>query len=226
MGEKERNKPRAAGQEWPLWIRRQLVSRGIRDERILRGFAEVSRARFVSAGFRSLAREDAPIPIGARQTVSQPYIIALSLEALALKGTEKVLDVGTGSGFQAVLLSRLAREVYTIEVRSKLHTAAKLAIEALGIGNIQMRFGDGSLGWPKAAPFDAIVVGSRAAQVPQALVDQLTPGGRMVIPVGGDGGQSLLLIEKAADGSLKKKVLERVLFVPLVGAQGNGTMPD
>ena len=211
---------------WPKWIKHQLVRRGIHDQRVLSAMAEISRAHFVSLGRRSLAQEDRPIPIGFRQTVSQPYIIALSLQALALTGTERVLDVGTGSGYQAALLSRLAKEVFSIEVRPQLHKKSNAVLHALNVGNVTTRCGDGSLGWPEAAPFDRIVVGSRAPRLPRSLVDQLVNGGRLVVPVGESEGQRLLLVRKDTAGHLSQEVLERVLFVPLLGAEGSGKLAE
>jgi len=216
------NKP----EDWPAWIRHQLIRRGIRDERVLTVFAKTPRSRFVPAGLRVLGNEDAPIPIGGQQTVSQPYIIALSLQALQLTGSERVLDLGTGSGFQAALLSQLAAEVHTIEIRSRLHSAARIALERFGADNIHLHFGDGSLGLPEYAPYDAIVVGSRASKVPASLTRQLAVGGRLVIPVGEEESQNLLLIEKHADDQLTRKIIERVRFVPLMGIDGSGRVPD
>jgi protein-L-isoaspartate(D-aspartate) O-methyltransferase len=169
---------------------------------------------------------DAPIGIDCRQTVSQPYIIALSLQALELTGKEKVLDVGTGSGFQTVLLSQLAGEVFTIEIHERLYFTAKLAIERYQRAPVHTRLGDGSAGWPSQALFDAIVVGARSPKVPQSLIDQLAPLGRMVIPIGGESVQTLYRITKLKDGTLKKTILERVLFVPLVGREGTGRFPE
>ena len=211
---------------WPPWIERQLVQRGIRDERVLEVFARVPREAFVPRHFRYLAHDDGPIRIGCGQTISQPYVVALSLEALELNGTEKVLDIGTGSGYQAALLSHLAREVYTIEVYLSLLTAARLAIEPHRRAPVHTRHGDGSLGWPEAAPFDGIVSGARAPRLPESLVSQLAPGGRLVIPIGGEGVQVLYQIVKQPDGSLKKRMLEQVLFVPLVGKEGTGPLPE
>lgn len=210
----------------PRWVDRQLVRRGISDTRVLDVFAEVSRGPFVPRSARRLATRDEPIPIGRRQTVSQPFIIALSLEGLELTGSERVLDVGTGSGFQAVLLSWLVREVYTIEILDHLYNNAGLVVPRFEKAPVRMRLGDGSLGWPSQAPFDGIVVGARTPQVPPSLISQLAPGGRLVIPVGGDRAQTLYQIKKGHDGSLKKKILERVLFVPLLGEEGTGKFPD
>lgn len=210
----------------PHWIERQLVRRGIRDPRVLDAFARVPREPFVPAEYRGRALTDAPIPIGCRQTVSQPYVIALSLEALALQGNEKVLDIGTGSGYQAVLLSYLAREVYTIEVHQRLYTNARLVIERLARAPVHTRCADGSQGWPSAAPFDAIVAGAWARKAPRSLVEQLAPGGRLVLPLGSDQAQGLYLFTKRADGTLDKTLLEHVLFVPLVGREGSGFLPQ
>lgn len=208
--------------EWPRWIERQLVRRGISDPRVLRAFAAVPREGFVDRGYRGLAYDDAPVPIGCRQTLSQPYVIALSLEALRLISTERVLDVGTGSGYQAVLLSHLAAEVYSIEVREKLYFNARLVVPAHQKAPVHLRLGDGSLGWPEAAPFDAIVVGARAPKLPPALAEQLAPGGRLVIPIGSEWSQGLYCFTKDPAGALHKTLLERVAFVPLIGKQGTG----
>ena len=210
----------------PRWIVRQLVRRGIHDERLLSAFAEVPREAFVPAEHRRRALVDAPIPIGCRQTVSQPFVIALSLQTLALRGHERVLDVGTGSGYQAVLLSHLVREVYTIEILQRLYTNARLAIQRHAGGAVHTRCGDGSLGWPEEAPFDAIVAGAYEPKPPASLVAQLATGGRMVLPIGSENSQALYRFGKQEDGTLSKAVLERVLFVPLVGIEGTGTLPQ
>jgi protein-L-isoaspartate(D-aspartate) O-methyltransferase len=218
--------PQAAPTARPRWIVQQLVHRGITDERVLDAMARVPREAFVPLEHRRHALADAPIPIGCRQTVSQPFVVALALQALELRGTEKVLDVGTGSGYQAVLLSHLAREVYTIEVHQRLYSTARLAIERHGRAPVHTRCGDGSLGWPEAAPFDAIVVGACAPKAPPSLLAQLAPGGRLVLPIGSEHSQTLYRLVRQPDGRLDKTLLERVLFVPLMGREGSGFLPQ
>ena len=222
---------RTGGTDRPGWIERQLVRRGVLDARVLDAFARVPRADFVPQAMRERAVVDAPIGIGCGQTVSQPYVVALALEALALRGGERVLDIGTGSGWQAALLSHLAGEVYTIEIHHTLLTAAKLAMQRHARAPIHARLGDGSLGWPEEAPFDAMVGGAFCTAPPPALLDQLAVGGRMVLPVGGKEVQSLFLYVKKGptrngEGSVERTLLERVRFVPLLGAQGSGRYPD
>ncbi len=216
----------SGSRRWPEWIERQLVRRGIDDERVLSALAKVPREAFVPRRYRNRAYFDGPIKIGCHQTISQPFIVALSLQALELDGSEKVLDIGTGSGYQAVLLSHLAREVYTIEIHQKLFIDSRQTIQRHQLAPVHQRHGDGSLGWPEAEPFDAIVAGARAPKLPEALTGQLARGGRLVIPIGSESAQTLYRVRKSADGSLDKRMLERVLFVPLVGKGGTGTLPD
>jgi protein-L-isoaspartate(D-aspartate) O-methyltransferase len=211
-----------ARRPWPGWIEQQLVRRGISDGRVLAAFAAVPREAFVPAEHRAMAHADLPLPIGCRQTISQPYVVALSLQALGLSGAEKVLDVGTGSGYQAVLLSYLAAEVHTIEVLEQLYFNARLVVPRHQRAPVHLHLGDGSLGWAEAAPYLGIVVGARAPTVPPSLVAQLAVGGRLVIPVGGESSQVLYRLVKRPDGGLDKTLLERVSYVPLVGQEGTG----
>ncbi|MDH4225715.1 MAG: protein-L-isoaspartate(D-aspartate) O-methyltransferase, partial [Deltaproteobacteria bacterium] len=195
----------------PDWIETQLVRRGITDRRVLEAMAAVDRGDFMPPTLTRMATYDGPLPIGCGQTISQPYVVALSLQGLALTGSEKVLDVGTGSGYQAALLARLAAEVFTVEAHHRLFITAKPALERAAGCPIHTRQGDGSLGWPEEAPFDAIVVGARAPRLPPSLADQLAPHGRLVIPLGGETSQTLYRIQKRADGSLDKLPLEQVV---------------
>jgi protein-L-isoaspartate(D-aspartate) O-methyltransferase len=178
---------------------------------------KVERHRLVPASEASRAYRNHPLPIGAGQTISQPYIVALSTDLLKADSSSVVLEVGTGSGYQAAVLAEIVSRVYSIEIIDSLGKAAAKRLEELGYGNIEIRIGDGYKGWPEKAPFDAIVVTAAAPRVPQALVDQLKPGGRMVIPVGGGGDiQYLKLLTKRADGGVDEKRVLPVRFVPLV----------
>jgi protein-L-isoaspartate(D-aspartate) O-methyltransferase len=200
-------------------VESQLRNRGIRDERVLSAMLQVPRHEFVPAEYQDKAYADHPIPIAENQTISQPFIIALSLEALALNGSERVLEVGTGSGYQTALLAVLAREVFSIERRPVLAQSAEALLNRLGYANVTIVVGDGSNGVPQFAPFDAIVVSAAAPQVPRSLFDQLAENGRMVIPVGPPHAQELQLVRKQ-DGHIRVKVLEGCRFVPLIGAEG------
>ena len=176
------------------------------------------RHEFVPEERRALAYDDRPLPIGYGQTISQPYIVALMTDLLRLDGDEVVLEIGTGSGYQAAVLAPLARRVHTIEIVPGLATAAAELLDRLGYANVEARQGDGYYGWPEAAPFDALVVTAAAGHGPPPLVQQLKPGGRMVIPVGGPFFvQQLMLVEKAEDGSVTARQLLPVRFVPLTG---------
>ncbi len=187
------------------------------SETVRRAMAKVERHRLVPAAQAGLAYRNHPLPIGSGQTISQPYIVALSTDLLALKGGERVLDVGTGSGYQAAVLAEIASQVYSIEIVPSLGEAARKRLEELGYGNIEVRIGDGYRGWPGKAPFDAIVVAAAAPETPRALLDQLKPGGRLVIPVGGEGQmQYLNLYVRRADGGFDEKRVLPVRFVPLL----------
>jgi protein-L-isoaspartate(D-aspartate) O-methyltransferase len=178
---------------------------------------KVERHRLVPPGETSRAYRNHPLPIGGGQTISQPYIVALSADLLQPKPQDVILEVGTGSGYQAAVLAEIVSKVYSIELIASLGDTARKRLEELGYGNIEVRIGDGYQGWPEKAPFDAIVVTAAAPQVPQALVEQLKPGGRMVIPVGGSGDvQYLKLIIRRADGGYDEKRVLPVRFVPLV----------
>jgi protein-L-isoaspartate(D-aspartate) O-methyltransferase len=191
----------------------------IRDARVLEAMRRIPRHRFVPSALEEHAYDDAPLPIGEGQTISQPYIVARMLEALRLEGGERALDVGTGSGYAAAVLGRLADEVHTIERFESLAKTAALRLEALGISNVRVHVGDGSLGLPEAGPFDAIVVAAAAPTVPTALVEQLADGGRLVIPLGQELDQVLVRLKKKG-GEVLQESLDAVRFVPLIGEQG------
>jgi protein-L-isoaspartate(D-aspartate) O-methyltransferase len=182
--------------------------------------AKVERHRLIPPSQLGAAYRNHPLPIGSGQTISQPYIVALSTDLLGLTSSSVVLDVGTGSGYQAAVLAEIASRVFSIEIIPSLGEEARRRLEGLGYGNIEVRIGDGYQGWPEKAPFDAIVVTAAAPRIPSALVAQLKPGGRMVIPVGGEGEiQYLKLITKRADGGYDEKRVLPVRFVPLVPAK-------
>jgi protein-L-isoaspartate(D-aspartate) O-methyltransferase len=195
----------------------QIRARGVRDPRVLAAMARVPRHLFVPENLRASAYADEPLPIGEGQTISQPYIVAFMTETLRLDGAEKVLEIGTGSGYQTAVLAELVRDVYTVEIVEKLSVRAKGILEGLGYGNIHYREGDGSQGWPEAAPFDAIIVTAAAASLPPALGEQLAVGGRMIVPVGTDL-QELVLVRRDKKGLDQERLLA-VRFVPLVKAR-------
>ncbi|HCE16798.1 MAG TPA: protein-L-isoaspartate O-methyltransferase [Anaerolinea thermolimosa] len=200
-------------------VREQIERRGIRDKRVLEALRNVPRHLFVPPEERRYAYHDGPLPIGEGQTISQPYIVAVMTELLELQGDENVLEIGTGSGYQAAVLGRLARTVHTVERYARLAQRAEEILRSQGINNVFVHVGDGSLGWPAHAPYHAIVVTAAAPVVPPALLDQLLPGGRLVIPVGGPEGQMLERWVRKAD-HLEREVLFAVAFVPLRGAAG------
>jgi protein-L-isoaspartate(D-aspartate) O-methyltransferase len=200
-------------------VESQLRARGIRDEPVLAAMSRVLRHEFVSEHHRDQVYEDHPLPIGEGQTVSQPYIVAIMLEALALNLSDVVLEIGTGSGYQTALLSELAGQVYSVERHASLARDAKAILAKLNYNNVSVLLGDGSRGLPERAPFDAIVVSAAAPRIPQALFEQLREGGRMVVPVGPAHAQDLQLVRKQ-DGVPLVTQLEGCRFVPLIGEQG------
>lgn len=197
----------------------QITARGIRDERLLAAMRKVERHRFVPEDFRSSAYSDGPLPIGEGQTISQPYIVALMTELLVLQGKEKVLEIGTGSGYQTAILAELAGEVYSIELLKSLAERAKALLTGFGYSNIHIRCADGYESWSEEAPFDAIIVTAAPQEVPPLFVEQLKTGGRMVIPVGGFS-QALDLIVKTGQG-IRRQSVTGVIFVPMVHGNKN-----
>ena len=196
-------------------VQQQLKARGIKDERVLTTMAKVPREEFVPADARVDAYEDGPLPIGYDQTISQPYIVAFMTEQLRLKPSDRLLEIGSGSGYQAAILAELVADVYTIEILEPLAKTAEATLQRLGYKNVHLRVGDGYQGWPEEAPFDAIIVTCAPDKVPPPLVDQLKDGGRMVIPVGERFAQQLYLLEKK-NGQLKESATLPVRFVPMV----------
>lgn len=219
-----------AGQQDPFaelrqrMVDTQIRARGVTDARVLAAMASVPRHLFVPEKVRAQAYEDYPLSIGERQTISQPYIVALMTSLLDLEGGERVLEIGTGSGYQAAVLSEIAAEVYTMEILEPLSAQAQRTLATIGRTNIHFRVGDGWKGWPEAAPFDDIIVTAAPEKIPQTLLDQLRVGGRMVVPVG-SFFQDLLVVTKTAAGYEKRNVIP-VRFVPMTGeAERQGPGP-
>ncbi len=197
---------------------RESLGKEALDPRVIAAIGRVPRHEFVPEELRSLAYLNQPLPIGHDQTISQPYIVAIMTDLLALPRAGRVLEVGTGSGYQAAVLAELGVEVYTIEIVEPLGLRAKALLQRLGYKNVQVRIGDGFAGWPEAAPFDAIIVTAAAPETPPPLLAQLKPGGRMIIPLEGRfGAQDLVLIEKNAKGRVSREEILPVIFVPLTG---------
>jgi len=202
-------------------VRRQLVPRGISDGRVLEAMERVPREQFIPEHLRFEAYEDHPVPIGQGQTISQPYIVALMAEALCLQGRERVLDIGTGSGYAAAVLASIALEVFSIERIPELAAQARKNLDRTGFTQVHVKCGDGTLGWPEAAPFDGICVAAGAPAVPATLKQQLAVGGRLVIPVGAESGsQELLCITRVSDSGYEHESYGDVRFVPLLGEEG------
>jgi protein-L-isoaspartate(D-aspartate) O-methyltransferase len=200
-------------------VEKQLKARGITDKRVLGAMAKVPREEFIPGDARADAYQDGPLPIGYDQTISQPYVVAFMTEQLRPKQTDRVLEVGSGSGYQAAILAELMAEVYTVEIIEPLAKTAEATLQRLGYKNVYIKVGDGYMGWPEKAPFDAIIVTCAPDKVPQPLIDQLKDGGRMVIPVGERFAQQLYLLEKKS-GQLKESATLPVRFVPMLRNAG------
>lgn len=197
----------------------ELAEKGIDDVSVLKAFDDVPRHLFVPSGLHHRAYEDAPLPIGHGQTISQPWVHAKYLQLLALTGRERVLEIGTGSGFQTALLTRLAAQVFTIERIADLAEEAQRALKAAGIERVVQSVGDGTLGWPEHGPYDAILVGAASPEVPTPLLEQLAVGGQLLVPVGGRDEQVLMRVLRTATG-FERSRLDAMRFVPLIGTHG------
>lgn len=198
-------------------VREQIEARGVHRADILRVLRGTPRHLFVPDAIRDRSYDDCALPIGSGSTISQPYIVALMTELLAPQKHQRVLEIGTGSGYQAAVLAQLTKQVYTIEIMQDLANSAREKLARLGYSNVIVRHGDGYRGWPEEPPFDAIIVTAAPAEVPRSLIDQLARGGRLVAPVGVGWAQDLVVIEKRADGTLAKSSVVPVVFVPMKG---------
>jgi protein-L-isoaspartate(D-aspartate) O-methyltransferase len=213
-------------QQREAMVREDVEGRGVRDPAVLAAMRRVPRHLFVPDRMVSMAYADTPLPIGQEQTISQPYIVGAMTELARVSASSIVLEIGTGSGYQAAVLAEIAQQVYTIEIIPELGRSAAERLLSMNYSNVQVRVGDGYLGWPEHAPFDAIIVTAGAEHIPQPLVDQLKAGGRMVIPVGESGNvQSLLVLEKKDDGGIATNDVMPVRFVPLTGDRARGAKP-
>lgn len=200
-------------------VKNQIEGRGIKSPRVLAAMRKVERHRFVPKELVRQAYDDGPLPIGEGQTISQPYIVAFMTDALELQPTDKVLEIGTGSGYQAAILGELCAEVYTIEIFETLANRSANLLKEIGYKNIRVLAGDGYVGWPEQAPFDAIIVTCSPTEIPQPLQDQLKEGGRMIIPVGDYPGQELVVVRKEK-GKIRRERVLSVLFVPMIDKEG------
>ncbi len=203
---------------------RQIRAKGIRSEKVLQAMSAVEREKFVPLPYRDSAYEDAPLPIGSGQTISQPYIVAFMTEQLDIEPSDRILEIGTGCGYQLAVLAQLTPHVYSVEKREELVETARRNLAAAGCDTVNIKQGDGYEGWEEYAPFDKIMATAAAVHVPPPLIRQLAPGGRMILPVGGSQEiQSLVLLQKDENGEVNSKFLESVRFVPMVGrAQEDG----
>jgi protein-L-isoaspartate(D-aspartate) O-methyltransferase len=215
-GKSETPAPDAEAGKRVRMVETQIAARGVRDARVLAAVRDVPRHLFVDPGRRAQAYEDHPLPIAGNQTISQPYIVALMTELLELQPSARVLEIGTGSGYQSAVLGRCAQEVYTIEILPDLARSAAAKLKELHYDNVTVKEGDGYRGWPEHAPFDGIIVTAAPERIPQPLLDQLAVGGRMVIPVGGFF-QELKVFHRGADGKITEKDIIPVRFVPMTG---------
>ena len=215
----QNQEPVSYSDERAVMVRDQIKSRGIKDEKVLAAMQKVERHLFVPPAYRNQAYEDYPLPVGEGQTISQPYIVAYMTEALDLKKKDKALEIGTGSGYQAAILAEICDSVFTIEISHSLALSAMKTLDELGYSNVFVRIGDGYKGWAEHAPYDAIIVTCAPSDIPEILEEQLAEGGRMIIPVGGDYTQNLILLEKKS-GKLQKKSVLPVRFVPMINENG------
>jgi protein-L-isoaspartate(D-aspartate) O-methyltransferase len=200
-------------------VEEQLMPRGINDQKVLQAFYKVERHLFMPRELRETSYADYPVPIGEGQTISQPFIVALMTECLGLSGEEKVLEIGTGSGYQTAILAELAKEVYSVERFAKLSKNAESALRETGYQNVKLKVGDGSLGWPEEAPFDRIIITAASPRIPLPLTEQLKDGGRLVLPLGESFSQMLTVVEKKGN-KLESTEVCGCVFVPLVGKYG------
>ncbi len=221
MGKQEESGDSSPAARRALMVERQIAGRGIRDAAVLAAMGEVPRELFVSEAYQSQAYDDTPLPIPANQTISQPYIVAYMLAALELRPEHRVLEIGAGSGYAAAVLSRIVREVYTVERHRKLAEYARARLERLGYNNVHIRHADGTLGWPEHAPYDGIIVAAGGPTVPETLRAQLAVGGRLVMPVGRSRRhQTLIRLTQVREGVYEDERLVAVAFVPLIGDEG------
>jgi protein-L-isoaspartate(D-aspartate) O-methyltransferase len=203
-----------------MMVERQIKGRGVKDPLVLAAMTQVPRHLFVEEALQSQAYGDFPLPIGEKQTISQPYMVAFMTEALQLKGGEKVLEIGTGSGYQAAVLAGIASRVFSVERVAELARRARRVLDSLGCNNVNIKLSDGTFGWEEEAPFDAIIVTAGSPSIPQKYKEQLVAGGRLVIPVGGRWSQVLKRITRAGEKDFREEDLLDCRFVPLVGAYG------
>lgn len=200
-----------------LMVEQDIEGRGIKDVRVLRVMGAIPRHLFVDESLRDRAYDDYPLPIGEGQTISQPYVVALMTEALRLRPTDRVLEIGTGSGYQAAVLAGIVKEVYTIEIKKALSEKADARLKQLGYGNVKVKYGDGYFGWPEYAPFDAIIITASANHIPPPLIKQLKEGGRLIIPLGSTLYHQVLTLAVKKKGELYLEQMSPVAFVPMTG---------